>query len=79
VLVANLISVPGLTAKSAAADAHSAHQPVTSIVDAIRNALTQQPVGTDIWTALARCVGILVVAYVSAMIALRDRILQVAV
>jgi hypothetical protein len=52
---------------------------VTSIVDAIRNVLTQQPVGTDLWTALARCVGILVVAYVSAMIAFQHRIFQVAV
>ncbi len=54
--------------------AFSEHQPVTSIVDAIRNLLTQQSVGTDIWTALAWCVGILVVAYVFAMIAFRHRI-----
>ena len=54
--------------------AFAEHQPVTSIVDAIRNLLTQQPVGTDIWTALAWCVGILVVAYVFAMIAFRRRI-----
>jgi len=54
--------------------AFSEHQPVTSTVDAIRNLLSQQPVGTDIWTAVAWCVGILVVAYVFAMIAFRRRI-----
>ncbi len=43
------------------------HQPVTSIVDTLRNLYAEQPVGTDIWTALAWCVGLLVVAYVLAM------------
>ena len=43
------------------------NQPVTSIVNAIRDLLTQQPVGSDIWVALAWCVGLLVVAYVLAM------------
>jgi len=50
------------------------HQPVTAIVDAIRNLFTQQPVGADIWIALAWCVGILVVAYTLAMITYRRRI-----
>ena len=50
------------------------NQPVTSIVNAIRDLLTQQPVGTSIWTALAWCVGILVVAYMFANIAYRRRI-----
>jgi ABC-2 type transport system permease protein len=49
-------------------------QPVTSIVDAIRNLLTRQPVGSEIWVALAWCVGILVVTYVFAMISFRRRI-----
>ena len=40
------------------------NQPVTSIVNAIRDLFAEQPVGTDIWIALAWCVGILVVAYV---------------
>jgi ABC-2 type transport system permease protein len=40
---------------------------VTVIVNAIRDLLTQQPVGTDIWTALAWCLGILIVAYTLAM------------
>lgn len=43
------------------------NQPVTSIVDAIRSLLIKQPVGSDIWIALAWCLGILIVAYVFAM------------
>jgi ABC-2 type transport system permease protein len=47
--------------------AFAEHQPVTSIVNAIRDLYTQQPVGTDIWVALAWCGGLLVVAYALAM------------
>jgi ABC-2 type transport system permease protein len=54
--------------------AFAEHQPTTSIVDTIRDLLTQRPVGTGIWTALAWCVGILVVAYVFANISYRRRI-----
>jgi ABC-2 type transport system permease protein len=54
--------------------AFAENQPVTSIVNAIRDLLAQQPVGTDIWVALAWCVGILVVAYAFAMVAYRRRI-----
>lgn len=43
------------------------NQPVTSIVNAIRALLAGQPVGSDIWIALAWCVGILVVAYAGAV------------
>ena len=43
--------------------AFAEHQPVTSIVNAIRDLFAQQPVGSDIWVALGWCVGILVVAY----------------
>jgi len=50
------------------------HQPVTSIVNTIRDLLTQQPVGTAIWAALAWCAGILVVACVLASIYYRRRI-----
>lgn len=50
------------------------HQPVTSIVTTIRNLFTEQPVGTDIWIALAWCAGILVVAYVLASAAYRRKI-----
>jgi ABC-2 type transport system permease protein len=54
--------------------AFAENQPVTSIVNAIRDLFTQQPVGTDIWIALGSCVGILVVAYVLAMRTYRRRI-----
>jgi ABC-2 type transport system permease protein len=50
------------------------YQPTTSIVDTIRDLLTRQPAGTSIWTALAWCVGILVVACVLASISYRRRI-----
>src|SRR3954447_8106188 len=43
--------------------AFAAHQPVTLIVNAVRDLFTRQPAGTGIWGALAWCVGILVVAY----------------
>jgi len=43
------------------------NQPVTSIVNAIRDLFAQQPVGADIWFALAWCVGILRIAYALAM------------
>jgi ABC-2 type transport system permease protein len=43
------------------------NQPVTSIVNTIRDLLTQQPLGNDLWIALGWCVGILVVAYAAAM------------
>src|SRR5918996_2155703 len=47
--------------------AFAEHQPVTAIVNTIRDLYAQQPVGTDIWVALAWCVGILIVAYALAM------------
>ena len=47
--------------------AFAENQPVTSIVNTIRDLYTQQPVSTDIWTALAWCIGILIVAYALAM------------
>jgi ABC-2 type transport system permease protein len=50
------------------------NQPVTSIVNAIRNLFAQQPVGMDIWVALGWCVGILIVAYVFAMRTYRRKI-----
>jgi ABC-2 type transport system permease protein len=53
--------------------AFAEHQPVTSIVDTIRDLLTQQPVSSDIWTALAWCLGILVVAHAVAMAAYRRK------
>jgi ABC-2 type transport system permease protein len=50
------------------------NQPVTSIVNAIRALFAEQPVGNDIWIALAWCVGILVVAYAFAMNTYRRKI-----
>ena len=43
------------------------NQPVTSLVNTIRDLLAQQPVSTGIWIALAWCLGILIVAYALAM------------
>lgn len=50
------------------------HQPVTAVVDTVRALLDQQPVGSDIWVALAWLVGILVVAYAAAVRAFRSRV-----
>ncbi len=50
------------------------NQPVTSIVNTVRDLFTQQPVGSDIWVALAWCVGTLVVAYWLAMAAYRRKV-----
>jgi ABC-2 type transport system permease protein len=49
------------------------NQPVTSIVDSIRALFTGQPVGAELWIALAWCVGILVVAFIAAMAIYRRR------
>ena len=50
------------------------NQPVTSIVDTIQALFAEKPVGTDIWVALAWCIGILIVAYVFAIIAYRKKV-----
>jgi len=54
--------------------AFAENQPVTAIVNSIRALFDQRPVGDDIWTALAWCAGILVIAYAFAMAAYRRRI-----
>ena len=54
--------------------AFAENQPVTSIVDAIRDLLAGQPVGSDIWLALGWCVGLLAVAYGFAMLAYRRKV-----
>ena len=54
--------------------AFAENQPVTSIVNTVRDLYTQQPVDTDIWIALAWCVGILIVACTFAMVTYRRRI-----
>jgi len=43
------------------------NQPVTSIVETIRSLLSSQPIGNEIWVALAWCVGIMIVAYLFAV------------
>jgi len=54
--------------------AFAEHQPVTSIVDAIRDLFSRQPVGSAIWIALDWCGGILAVAYLFANLSYRRRI-----
>jgi ABC-2 type transport system permease protein len=54
--------------------AFAENQPVTSIVNTTRDLFTQQPVGTDIWLALAWCLGILVVAYALAKVTYHRKI-----
>jgi ABC-2 type transport system permease protein len=53
--------------------AFAENQPVTPIVNTIRDLYSQQPVSADIWLALAWCVGLLVVAYAIAMASYRRR------
>jgi len=47
--------------------AFAENQPVTPIVEAIRNLLTNKPVGNGIWIALIWCIAITVLAYIIAM------------
>src|SRR4051812_26664092 len=47
--------------------AFAEHQPVTSIVNTIRELFAGQPLGSDLSVALAWCVGLLAVAYALAM------------
>jgi ABC-2 type transport system permease protein len=49
------------------------NQPVTSIVETVRALLNCEPVGNDIWVALAWCLGITIVAYIFAMRAYKRR------
>jgi ABC-2 type transport system permease protein len=50
------------------------NQPVTSIVDTIRDLFAQKPVSGSIWTALAWTIGILVVAYAAALFTYRRKL-----
>jgi ABC-2 type transport system permease protein len=52
------------------------NQPVTSIVNAIRDLLTRQPVSSSIWIALAWCTAILVIAYVLAVMTYRRKTIR---
>ncbi|MCL2153969.1 MAG: ABC transporter permease [Oscillospiraceae bacterium] len=49
------------------------NQPVTSIVEIVRALLNSDPVGNNIWVAIAWCIGILFVAWFFAMRAYRRR------
>lgn len=49
------------------------YQPVTSIVNALRDLLGHRAIESDIWIALAWCVAVLVIAYVLAVVAYRRR------
>jgi len=49
------------------------YQPVTSIVDALRDLLAGRPASSDIWIALAWCVGILLIGYVVSMVIYRRK------
>src|SRR5690606_8086823 len=50
------------------------NQPVTSIVNSIRAVFAGQPVGADLWIALAWCVGILVAAVIAARLVYRRKL-----
>ena len=50
------------------------HQPVTPIVNTLRNLYADQPVGNDGWVALGWCVGLLAVAYALAIRTYRTKI-----
>ncbi len=50
------------------------HQPVTPIVDTIRNLYAVQPVGDEGWVAVGWCVGLLLLAHLVAMRTYRRRI-----
>ncbi|HEY3506475.1 MAG TPA: ABC transporter permease [Actinocatenispora sp.] len=50
------------------------NQPVTPIVNTIRDLFTQRPVSDDIWIALAWMVGILVVSFAGATVIYRRKI-----
>jgi ABC-2 type transport system permease protein len=52
------------------------NQPMTSIVNTIRDLLARQPVSTSIWSALGWTLGILIVAYALAMVAYHRKIAQ---
>jgi len=50
------------------------NQPVTSVVDTIRNLFTQQPAGSSIWLALAWLLALLALAYGFAMATYRRKV-----
>jgi ABC-2 type transport system permease protein len=53
--------------------AFAENQPVTPIAETIRALLLNQPVGNEIWAALAWCVGIILIAYFLTMKVYKSR------
>ena len=53
--------------------AFAENQPVTSIVNSLRSLLSCQPLGNEVWIALAWCAGIIIVAYIFAMRAYKHK------
>jgi ABC-2 type transport system permease protein len=49
------------------------YQPVTSIANTMRQLLTHRQVDSDIWIALAWCIGVLLLAYAAAMVMYRRK------
>ena len=47
---------------------------MTSVVNTIRGLLENQPLGDDLWVALAWCLGLVVVAYTFAMSVYRSKL-----
>lgn len=52
------------------------HQPITSIVDALRNQMHQVPAGPELWIALAWCAVALILSWVLALVLFRRRTTQ---
>ncbi|GAB2957880.1 ABC transporter permease [Nonomuraea fastidiosa] len=54
--------------------AFAEHQPVTAIVNAIRDLLAGHPAGPGVWSAVGWCAGLLVATYALAMVIYRRKI-----
>jgi ABC-2 type transport system permease protein len=54
--------------------AFAENQPVTAIVDTLRALLYGHSVGHEIWNALAWCLGILIIAYIFAMLTYKRKV-----
>ncbi|MFG1699617.1 ABC transporter permease [Nonomuraea sp. NPDC049309] len=54
--------------------AFAENQPVTAIVNAIRDLLAGHPAGAEVWTALGWCAGLLVATYALAMVTYHRKI-----
>jgi len=50
------------------------HQPVTPVIDTVRDLFAGAPLGNELWIALAWCTALLVVAYAAAMAVYRRKI-----